>query len=51
MKLPRRKFLRQAAGAATLPALSRSSRARSYPAKPVRVVADGITTFVQRLGN
>ena len=39
MKLPRRKFLRLAAGAAALPALSRITRAQSYPSRPVRIVA------------
>jgi len=38
MKLPRRKFLHLAAGAATLPALSRIARAQAYPSKPVRVM-------------
>jgi tripartite-type tricarboxylate transporter receptor subunit TctC len=36
MKLPRRKFLRLAAGAATLPAVSRIARAQAYPSRPVR---------------
>src|SRR5260370_33706960 len=39
MKLPhRRQFLRLAAGAAALPALSRFAWAQSYPAQPVRIV-------------
>src|SRR5215217_3762340 len=38
MKLPRRKFLHLAAGAAALPAISRMARAQTYPAKPVRLV-------------
>jgi len=39
MKLPhRRQFLRLAAGAAALPALSRVARAQTYPAQPVRVI-------------
>jgi tripartite-type tricarboxylate transporter receptor subunit TctC len=38
MKLPRRKFLHLAAGAAVLPALSHVARAQSYPARPVRVL-------------
>ena len=38
MKLPRRKFLHLAAGAATLPALSRIARAQAYPSKPVRIM-------------
>jgi tripartite-type tricarboxylate transporter receptor subunit TctC len=38
MKLPRRKFLRLAAGAAALPALPRIARAQSYPSRPARIV-------------
>ena len=38
MKLPRRKFLHMAAGAATLPAASRRAWAQAYPAKLVRIV-------------
>jgi tripartite-type tricarboxylate transporter receptor subunit TctC len=38
MKLPRRKFLHLAAGAAALPALSRVARAQAYPTRPVRIV-------------
>jgi tripartite-type tricarboxylate transporter receptor subunit TctC len=38
MKLPRRKFLHLAAGAAALPAVSRIARAQAYPARPVRIV-------------
>jgi tripartite-type tricarboxylate transporter receptor subunit TctC len=38
MKLPRRKFLHLAAGAAALPAVSRVARAQAYPARPVRIV-------------
>jgi tripartite-type tricarboxylate transporter receptor subunit TctC len=36
MKLPRRRFLQLAAGAAALPAISRVARAENYPTKPVR---------------
>jgi tripartite-type tricarboxylate transporter receptor subunit TctC len=39
MKLPRRKFLHLAAGAAALPLLSRIARAQTYPARPVRLIA------------
>ena len=39
MKLPRRKFLHLAAGAAALPALSRIARAQAYPSRPVRIIA------------
>ena len=38
MKLPRRKFLHLAAGAAALPAASRIARAQTYPTRPVRVI-------------
>jgi tripartite-type tricarboxylate transporter receptor subunit TctC len=38
MKLPRRKFLHLAAGAAALPAVSRIARAQSYPSRPVRII-------------
>ena len=38
MKLPRRKFFRLAAGAAALPAMSRSAWAQSYPTRPVRIL-------------
>jgi tripartite-type tricarboxylate transporter receptor subunit TctC len=38
MKLPRRKFLHLAAGAAALPAISRIAKAETYPARPVRLV-------------
>jgi tripartite-type tricarboxylate transporter receptor subunit TctC len=38
MKLPRRRFLQLAAGAAALPAVSSVARAQAYPARPVRVI-------------
>jgi tripartite-type tricarboxylate transporter receptor subunit TctC len=38
MKLPRRNFLRLAAGVAVLPAVPRFARAQAYPARPVRVI-------------
>ena len=38
MKLPRRQFLRLAAGAAALPATSRFARAQAYPTRPVRII-------------
>ena len=38
MKLPRRKFLHLAAGAAALPAMPRIARAQAYPTRPVRVI-------------
>jgi tripartite-type tricarboxylate transporter receptor subunit TctC len=38
MKLPRRTFLRLAAGAAALPAVSRIAVAQSYPTRPVRLI-------------
>jgi tripartite-type tricarboxylate transporter receptor subunit TctC len=39
MKLPRRKFLHLAAGAAALPTVSRFTWAQSYPSRPVRMIA------------
>jgi tripartite-type tricarboxylate transporter receptor subunit TctC len=38
MKLPRRQFLRLAAGVAALPAVSRIGWAQTYPTRPVRLV-------------
>jgi tripartite-type tricarboxylate transporter receptor subunit TctC len=38
MTLPRRKFLRLAAGAAALPALPRAAFGQSYPTRPVRMI-------------
>src|SRR5271169_3796708 len=38
MKLPRRKFLHLAAGAAAFPAASRIARADTYPTRPVRII-------------
>ena len=38
MKLPRRKFLHLAAGAAALPAVSVIARAQTYPSRPVRII-------------
>src|SRR5258705_1474196 len=53
MKLPRRKFLHLAAGAAALPILPRIACAQAYPSRPVRVVvpvaAGGGSDIVARL--
>ena len=38
MKLPRRKFLHLAAGAAALPSVSRIARAQSYPVRSITMV-------------
>src|SRR5262245_26044550 len=49
MKLPRRRFLHLAAGAAALPAVSRVAWAQAYPSRPVRVLvgfAAGSTTDI-----
>jgi tripartite-type tricarboxylate transporter receptor subunit TctC len=38
MKLPRRKFMHLAAGAAALPAISRIASADTYPSRPVHII-------------
>ena len=53
MKLPRRKFLHVAAGAAALPSLSLVAAANDYPTRPVKIVvgfaAGGAVDIVARL--
>ena len=53
MKLPRRQFLRLAASAAALPAVSRVAWAQAYPSRPVRIIistaAGGTADILVRL--
>ena len=53
MRLPRRRFLHLAAGAAALPAVARIARAQAYPSRPVRIIggasAGGGIDIVARL--
>jgi tripartite-type tricarboxylate transporter receptor subunit TctC len=53
MKLPRRKLLHLAAGAAALPAVSRITWAQTYPSRPVRLIVPlapaGASDMVARL--
>jgi tripartite-type tricarboxylate transporter receptor subunit TctC len=53
MKLPRRRFLHLAAGAVSLPAVSRLASAQDYPARLVRIIdgypAGGVVDIYARL--
>jgi tripartite-type tricarboxylate transporter receptor subunit TctC len=52
MKLPRRRFLQLAAGAAALPAVSIMARAQAYPSRPITIIgpyaAGGSTDVIGR---
>jgi tripartite-type tricarboxylate transporter receptor subunit TctC len=55
MTLSRRRLLHLAAGAATLPAVSRIADAQTYPSRPVRIIvpfpaggSNGATNFSDR---
>jgi tripartite-type tricarboxylate transporter receptor subunit TctC len=53
MKLPRRRLLYLAAGAAALPAVSRVASAQTYPSRPITMIvpfpAGGATTTLARV--
>ena len=38
MKLPRREFLHLAAAVGALPAVSQSTKAQTYPSRPIRLI-------------
>jgi tripartite-type tricarboxylate transporter receptor subunit TctC len=53
MKIPRRRFLHLAAGAAAMPAVSGDANAQSYPSRPITMfvpyAAGGVTSVVGQI--
>jgi hypothetical protein len=50
MKLPRRNFLHLAAGAATLPVISRIAQVQAYPTRIVLVIFSPFASMALTLG-
>jgi tripartite-type tricarboxylate transporter receptor subunit TctC len=49
MKLPRRRFLHLAAGAAALPVVSRIASAQAYPSRPITMIVPYPADTIARL--